>query len=68
MAAFAGEQLRRIGTAEALGHLADALSAALGALVPESRGDRGRPQAAKFFEKLSKMHQRQRAAAPATAV
>ena len=64
VAAFAGEQLRRIGTAEALGHLADALSWARwfpSRVVTEA--DRK-----KFFEKMSKMHQRQRAAAPATAV
>ena len=64
VAAFAGEQLRRIGTAEALRHLSDALSWARwfpSRVVTEA--DRK-----KFFAKLSKMHQRQRAAAPTTAV
>ena len=64
VAAFAGEQLRRIGTADALRHLADALSWSRwfpARVVTEA--DRK-----KFFEKLSKMHQRQRAAAPTTAV
>ena len=64
VAAFAGEQLRRIGTAEALGHLADALSwARWFSTRVVTEADRK-----KFFEKMSKMHQRQRAAAPATAV
>ena len=64
VAAFAGEQLRRIGTADALRHLADALSWARwfpARVVTEA--DRKQ-----FFEKLSKMHQRQRAVAPVTAV
>ena len=64
MAAFAGEQLRRIGTAEALGHLADALSWTRwfsSRVVTEA--DRKQ-----FFEKLMKVFQRQRGDAPVTAV
>ncbi|MDE0447313.1 MAG: HEAT repeat domain-containing protein [Spirochaetaceae bacterium] len=64
VAAFAGEQLRRIGTAEALGHLADALSWTRwfsSRVVTEA--DRKQ-----FFEKLMKVFQRQRGDAPVTAV
>ena len=64
VAAFAGEQLRRIGTPEALGHLADALSWARwfsSRVVTEE--DRKQ-----FFEKLMKVFQRQRGDAPVTAV
>ena len=64
VAAFAGEQLRRIGTPEALGHLADALSWARwfsSRVVTEA--DRK-----EFFEKLMKVFQRQRGDAPVTAV
>ena len=64
VAAFAGEQLRRIGTAEALGHLADALSWARwfsSRVVTEA-------ERKEFFEKLMKVFQRQRGDAPVTAV
>jgi len=64
VAAFAGEQLRRIGTPEALGHLADALSWTRwfsSRVVTEA--DRKQ-----FFEKLMKVFQRQRGDAPVTAV
>ena len=64
VAAFAGEQLRRIGTPEALGHLADALSWARwfsSRVVTEA--DRK-----EFFEKLMRVFQRQRGDAPVTAV
>ncbi|MCY4481505.1 MAG: HEAT repeat domain-containing protein [Spirochaetaceae bacterium] len=64
VAAFAGEQLRRIGTAEALGQLADALSWARWFSSPVVT-EEDRKQ---FFAKLMKVFQRQRGDAPVTAV
>ena len=64
VAAFAGEQLRRIGTPEALGAVADALSwtrwFSSPAVTEEDRKQ--------FFAKLMKVFQRQRGEAPVTAV
>ena len=64
VAAFAGEQLRRIGTAQALSHLADALSWArwfpTRVITPADR--------MKFRERFSKLRQRERAEVPVTAV
>jgi HEAT repeat protein len=64
VAAFAGEQLRRIGTPEALGALADALSWARWFSSPVVT-EEDRKQ---FFAKLMKVFQRQRGEAPVTAV
>ena len=64
MAAFAGEQLRRIGTAQALSHLADALRwARWFPTRPMKPADRK-----KFREQFRKLRQRERAEAPVTAV
>ena len=64
VAAFAGEQLRRIGTAQALSHLADALRwARWFPTRPMKPADRE-----KFREQFRKLRQRERAEAPVTAV
>ena len=64
VAAFAGEQLRRIGTAPALAHLTDALSWArwfpTKLVKPAERK--------KFWEKFSKLRKMERAEAPVTSV
>ena len=64
VAAFAGEQLRRIGTAQSLAHLADALRWARWfptKLVKPA-------EQKKFWEKFAKLRKLQRAEAPVTSV